>query len=317
MLCSTIIPTVNRSTLAQTVNSVVEQGLSPEEHEILIFNNSGKPLPNESWLLAPHIKIVNSYSNTIDATNRGLLMASGKYVKILHDDDYLLPGALKALIAKAEETGCCWVYGSYQRIDNDGALMSTDRPTCKGNVFPLMLAGEGIHLAPSLMNRQAFLDVGGMHPEIIRYDQDMNIAFALISDFAYTDQIVACVRIGRQGSTVDWSKITADSRRIRERWLDHDNIMPKILDGMKGNVYLRGRICRNYLFSAVLNLKAGHLSTAAKRLIPLLSLTSFYFVHPSFWQGLTYRNYWHAVEKRKEEEHFATLQSANPNNSRR
>lgn len=306
MICTTIIPTVNRHTLALAVNSAVKQDLSPEEHEVLIFNNSGEPLPDESWLSAPHIKIVNSYSNVIDATNRGLFMASGKYIKILHDDDYMLPGALKALIGIAEKTGCYWVYGAYHRIDNNGDFISTDRPTEKGNLLPLMVAGEGFHLAPSLLNRQAFLEIGGLDLDIIRYDQDMNIAFALKSDFAYTDEVVACVRIGRQGSTVDWSKITADSRKIREKWLNNDKLIPRIREGLKGNVFLRGRVCRNYLFSAVLNLKDGRISMAVNRLIPLISLTGFYIFHPAFWKGMTYRNYWHAVEKKREEDHYAT-----------
>lgn len=307
MYCSTIIPTVNRSTLAQAVISAVEQGLDADEHEVLVFNNSGKPLPDEDWLSAPHIKIINSYSNAIAATNQGLQMASGKYIKILHDDDYLLPGALKALIDVAEETGCSWVYGAYHRIDNNGALISTDRPTQRGNLFPLMLAGEGIHLAPSLLNRQTFLQIGGLHPEIIRYDQDLNLAFALLSDFAFTEQLVACVRIGRVGSTVDWSKITADSRRIREKWLDDDRTMRRVLDGLHGNIHLRGRICRNYILSALLNLQGRRFATAMKRLRHVRSLVGVYPLYPLFWQGLLYRNYWHAVEKRKEENHFMCL----------
>lgn len=308
MLCSTIIPTVNRSTLVQTVNSVVQQGYNPEEHEVLIFNNSGEPLPDDSWLSAPHIRIVNSYSNAIDATNRGLFISRGKYVKILHDDDYLLPGALKKLIERAEETGCCWVHGAYQRIDNDGRLISEDRPKLEGDVFALMMAGEGIHFAPSLLNRQAFLEIGGLHPEIIRYDQDMNIAFSLIGDFAYVDEVIACVRVGRPGSTVDWSRITTDSRKIRERWLNDDRVFPRILDSIHADVFLRGRICRNYLFSALLNLKAAKFSIASKRLIPLLSLTSYYPIYPGFWRGLGYRNYWHAVERHKDNDRFKAME---------
>ncbi|MFN8006975.1 MAG: hypothetical protein U0V70_08135 [Terriglobia bacterium] len=53
--------------------------------------------------------------------------ASGKYLKILHDDDYLLPGALQTLVNLAEKSKVSWVYGAVNRVDNDGGLISTDR----------------------------------------------------------------------------------------------------------------------------------------------------------------------------------------------
>lgn len=39
MLCSTIIPTVNRSTLERSVRSALDQDLGPVLDEIFVFNN--------------------------------------------------------------------------------------------------------------------------------------------------------------------------------------------------------------------------------------------------------------------------------------
>ena len=98
MLCSTIIPTVNRHTLERSVKSALEQDLKPELHEILVFNNSDGPLPETDWLSSPRVKVIDSHSSLIPVSNLGARMATGKYINFLHDDDYLLPGALNALV---------------------------------------------------------------------------------------------------------------------------------------------------------------------------------------------------------------------------
>jgi glycosyltransferase involved in cell wall biosynthesis len=128
MLCSTIIPTINRPSLERAVRSALDQELGLEQHEILVFNNSSGPLPEVAWLKAPQNTIVNTHSNLHDASNKGAAMASGKYINFLHNDDYLLPGALKALADAAESTGCCWVCGAYKLVDDKGNLISVDRP---------------------------------------------------------------------------------------------------------------------------------------------------------------------------------------------
>ena len=109
MLCSTIIPTVNRPSLKRAVKSAVEQDLEPKNHEILVFNNSDKLLQDKDWLDSPKVNVINTHSNATDALNKGAQLASGKYIHMLDDDDYLLPGALKTLLDKAMSTDCYWI----------------------------------------------------------------------------------------------------------------------------------------------------------------------------------------------------------------
>jgi len=45
MFCSTIIPTIGRATLARAVQSVLEQDFTAADYEVIIVNDSGKPLP--------------------------------------------------------------------------------------------------------------------------------------------------------------------------------------------------------------------------------------------------------------------------------
>lgn len=306
MLCSTIIPTINRPSLEQAVKSAVDQELSSDLHEILIYNNSPQPLPDTDWLKSSKVTVVNSHSNMIDALNKGAVLASGTYINFLDDDDYLLPGALKALLDKATTTACDWVVGAYNLVDDDGDLISVVRPQVKGNILALLVGAENLHFAASVIRKDAYLRVGGMDPQILVWsDLDLECQIALKGDFESINKVVATVRLsGGSGSYFDYSGLTQDYRRIRDKVFSSHDALARIKDSVKGDVFLRGRACRAYLFSSVLNLFAGQIVEASKRAISFLSLASYYTTLPDLWRGLFFRGHWHTVEKSKQEEYF-------------
>jgi glycosyltransferase involved in cell wall biosynthesis len=292
MLCSTIIPTVNRHTLERSVKSALAQDLKPELHEILVFNNSNGPLPETDWLCSPQVRIIDSHSDLIDASNRGARMASGKYINFLHDDDYLLPGALQALINAAEASGSYWVCGAYNLVDDDDNFLSVLRPQIRGNIFALLVAGECLPFAASVMSRDAFLQAGGFDPQIRICDIDLECQIALLGNFETIDQLVAGVRLsGGQGTSHNWmSRSKQDYRRLREKALNGRGALKRMQNSVQqGNVFLRGRACRAYLISAALNVLGGHFIVAGRRLVSFFRLAGFYFVQLEFWQGLFFR----------------------------
>lgn len=308
MLCSTIIPTVIRPSLKRAVMSALEQGLDPEQHEIILVNDSGNPLPKANWLKSESVKIENTYHcERSVARNVGAAIASGKYLHFLDDDDYLLPGGLRALLDVAETSECDWIYGAHNRVDNEGNFMSLNRPPIRGNIFGLLLAGESIHLCPSLIKRDAFLRIGGFDPLLTTIeDRDLQSRIALTSDFERTDYVIGNVRIGPGGeSTTDWSNAKQDNRTVREKLLNAPEALLRLLDSVQGNVHLRGRCCRAYLLSGFLNLKSGQIFIALSRFFSVFGLAGFYPLLPEFWRGLFYITYWHSVEKQREIEHFS------------
>jgi glycosyltransferase involved in cell wall biosynthesis len=306
-LCSTIIPTVDRNTLERSVMSALEQELGSALHEILVFNNSKGQLKKAEWMESPQVRIINTHSNLIHASNLGAEMAAGKYINFLHDDDYLLPGALNALVEKAEASGKYWINGCYNLVDDEGNLISTVRPEIKGNIFALLVAGEVLALGASLINKNAFLQVGGFDKEIAgTSDLDVECKLALLSDFESIDQTVATIRLaGGTGATHDWtSRTKQDHRRLREKALSSEGALVRMKDSVRGSVILRGRACRAYLFSAVLNLLDGHVGLSISRLLSFIGLASYYFMQKNFWRGLAFRSHWHNVQKRQQEEFF-------------
>ena len=268
MLCSTIIPTVDRHTLGRSVESALEQGLGPDLHEILVFNNSNGLLTEADWMKSPQVRIVDTHSDLIHASNLGGEMATGRYINFLHDDDSLLPGALKALVDRAEASGYYWTSGGYNLVDDEYSLISAVRPVVKGNVFALLVGGECFPLAASLVNREAFLRVGGFDVEIRGIsDIVLESQLALVSDFESIDQVVATVRLaGGKGTTHNWtSRTKQDHRSMREKALGADGALGRMRDSVEGDVVLRGRACRAYLHSAALNILRGQVGVAAGR----------------------------------------------------
>lgn len=309
IICSTIIPTVDRHTLERSVMSALNQDLDPDLHEILVFNNGKGFLTRSDWMNSPQVRIIDTHSNLIHASNLGAEMATGKYINFLHDDDYLHSGALKSLVNAAEESGCDWVSGAYHLVDDEGNYVSTEQPQINGNVFAFLLSGECLHFANSLINREVFLKVGMLDPQIrAASDLDVECQMALVSDFKCIDQVVATVRIaGGKGSTIDTSGVSRDHRRLREKALDSPKALTRLLDSIKSDIFLRGRISRAYLFSSVWNILRGHLIVAGNRLVSFLHLAGFYPLLPNFWRGFFFRSHWYAIGKPMQKQHFKTL----------
>jgi len=309
MLCSTIIPTINRPSLERAVKTAVAQDLGPDDHEIIVVNDSGQPLPDVDWLRSPGIKVINT--NRCErsvACNAGAAVATGRYLKILQDDDYLLPGALRSLIAVAESTGCSWVYGAFNRVNDDDELMSVQRPEVRGNLFAHSVAGDSFHLSISLIRRDVFFQLGCFDP-LINTSEDIDLQWRVTKTgtIHFTETVVAGIRVGASGNTsTKWMKKTQDCRTVRERALDAPGALRRILDSAAGDVTLRGRCCRAYLISAVLNVRAGHACVAVRRALAVPLLAGTAVARRAFWQGLRMRSHWHDNEKHREEQHYAS-----------
>lgn len=68
----------------------------------------------------PKIKSISEPDHGLyDAMNKGARLARGRYLLFLHSDDWLLPGALDALVAAAQQGGAAMLSGGahYLRLD--------------------------------------------------------------------------------------------------------------------------------------------------------------------------------------------------------
>ena len=153
----------------------------------------------------------------------------------------------------------------------------------------MLVAGESIPLQVSLIEAEAFFRAGAFDPTITGVeDRDLGRRLALIGDIAFTDDLVAQIRTGEQGSTTDWNRIAEDDRWGREKALSHLNAF-ECLRASTNSSYLHGRVSRAYFASAVWNMKNKNLYTAISRLFTGCYFTGVHTFRKEFWRGLRYR----------------------------
>ncbi|PWB70380.1 MAG: hypothetical protein C3F07_17230 [Anaerolineales bacterium] len=298
MFSSTIIPTIGRATLARAVLSVLEQDFDADDFEVIVVNDSGKPLLKEDWQSSPRVRVIETQRRERSvARNTGAAIAKGKYLHFLDDDDILLPCALKTFWELDQQADAIWLYGSYQTVDNDGRIIEVIQPHVTGYLFSLLVAGESLPFQVSLLNADHFFAVGGFDssPSILGVeDRDVGRRLSPRGSVVFAPTIVAQIRIGEQGSTTNWGAIAERDRWGREKALKlqdsffhiHKSLDLCLQHGRTFRAYLAGRVLRSYIASMDWNLQHKNWMVAAGRGLAGLSLTGLNIFVADFWRGL-------------------------------
>ncbi|MEW5976924.1 MAG: glycosyltransferase family 2 protein [Acidobacteriota bacterium] len=288
VFCSTIVPTIGRSSLPKAIQSVLNQSFDAADFEVIVVNDSGRPLPESDWRGSPQVRLIDTNRRERSvARNAGAAMAKGKYLHFLDDDDILLPGALEAFWRlDGEGDGAAWLYGNYQTVGNSGNLIEEVAPGITGNVFALLVAGESIPLQASFLNAEEFFTAGAFDPCITGVeDRDLGRRIALRGKVAYTSARVAQIRIGQEGSSTQWSILAEDDRRAREKALSAERAFERLRQSA-ASCYWRGRVSRAYLGSTVWNGRHGNILTAASRAAAGLVFGGWEVFSRDFFRGL-------------------------------
>ncbi|NJC94769.1 MAG: glycosyltransferase family 2 protein, partial [Anaerolineae bacterium] len=284
MFSSTIIPTIGRATLARAVLSVLEQDFDADDFEVIVVNDSGQPLPEEDWQRSPRVRVIETQRRERSvARNTGAAIAKGKYLHFLDDDDILLPGALRVFWELSHKNpNADWLYGSWRTVDNDGNQVDEFHPGLTGNIFALLVSGEGLPLQASLLKTSSFFMAGGYDPTPILTgveDRDVGRRLAFMGTLAFAPIVVAQVRIGEVGSSTNWNKIAEGDRWGREKALQTPNSYRRMRDSATSR-YWRGRVSRAFFASMVWNLKQRNLFLALSRLTDGLTMTGLNLFFP-------------------------------------
>ena len=301
MFCTTIIPTVGRTSLDRAIKSILDQEFPQAEHEIVVVNDSGAPLPFADWHEVECVKIINTQRRERSvARNVGAAVSRGAYLHFLDDDDWLLPGALEVLWNLAEKhKNCAWLYGGTNLFDRAEKPLHHLIHRLQPNCFTQVMAGEWIPLQASIIHQGAFHRVGGFNPLLTRFeDIDLARRIALIFDFHGTSKLIAGVGMGVENSTTDYKRSQLVSREARELILSHPEALRRMRSSAE-NSFWRGRIVRVYLTSSIWNITRMKFLTAVSRI--LYGLLAFLIFTPFQFS----RYFWQAVSKPYESETFA------------
>lgn len=257
MFCSTIIATIGRDILARAANSVLDQSFREADFEVIVVNDSGKPLPIEPWQKSDKVTIVQTQRRErCVAWNTGAAVAKGRYLNILDDDDWLYPNALKIFWELARQyPDSDWIYGGAQFVDREDKPIIKFRPNFNGNIFVQAMAGEWIPTQISLIKTEAFFAVDGFPPTRVNpEDKYLLRRIALVSPINGTSELVACVRRGAEGSHTHMERVVAESRFLREIVLDQEDVILRLHDSAK-EPFWKGKFTRVYLTSGIWNIQ--------------------------------------------------------------
>lgn len=289
MFCSTIIPTIGRTSLSRAVCSVLDQEFTHDDFEVIVVNDSGRSLPFMDWQNSSRVRIIdtNQHERSV-ARNTGAAIARGVYLHFLDDDDWMAPNALQTLWELSQKSNAAWLYGSTQLVNREEESIIQLHHLFSGNCFTQVMAGEWIPLQASLIQSNAFCESGGFNPHISGpEDIDLLRRIALKSDISGIPTVVAYVVRGKEGTTTDYDSHPEKSRWAREQILDESDVFSRMLASANSN-YWRGRMLRIYFTSIIWNLRQKRLAMAVSRLafgLAVILLSHFRVFSVHFWNA--------------------------------
>lgn len=215
MKVSIITSCYNREkTIGQAIESVLAQDYPDIEY--IVVDGASKD---------GSLEVINRYRNRIDrivsepdkgmyeAINKGIRMATGDIVGLLHSDDFLYATDTISRIAKRfEETGADFVYGNGLFVD----AADTDKVVRNwiGGTYSKWKVRHGwLPLHPTCYIRKECMDRLGTYDESYRIAADSDLLFRYLYEadlkVEYLDEYIVRMRMGG---------LSTDSKRRRMMW---------------------------------------------------------------------------------------------------
>lgn len=207
---SVVITAYNfRPFLRAAVLSLLAQN-TQRAFEVIVIDDAS---PDRSFevladLLDPRLRVIVSAHNAgaAGAINRGMAMATGRYIARFDGDDVWLPDALESLAdALDRHPNATVAYGDIRTIDSEGALGShgIERPAgpLERDEFDLLLARH-YTCAPAMLSRRDAWNAVLPWPERFRSglgDWYFNLKLARLGSFVHVARVLAHYRVHPQG----------------------------------------------------------------------------------------------------------------------
>lgn len=171
----TVLMTVyNRENVCNTIDSILNQ--SYNNFEFLIIDNASTDRTREVILSYkdPRIRLVVNDKNMGQtySLNRGLELASGKYIARIDSDDIALPHRLEKQVQFLEDNSDYGLVGSWVTyIDDDNKLTITMKMPVTNEGFMVMQKISCAMYHPAAMYRTSIIRLNN-----IKYDYDIHMA---------------------------------------------------------------------------------------------------------------------------------------------
>jgi len=292
MFCTTVIATIGRAALSRAVESVLVQDLQDDDFEVIVANDSGRPLEFAEWQNSERVTVFNTKQRERCAIrNMAATVAGGRYLHFMDDDDWMLPGALRALHAAAESHQAKWIYGISRLVDGAGQLLTEHHIDVAGNTFTQVAAGEWLPLQSSVVDTELFFEVGGFDWRLIgAEDKDLCRKCSLRVDFLPIYEPIACITRDRATTTTPYQYATMRSVWSRDLLFDEPGAFGRLKESAL-DPYWRGRMVRAYATCIIWNIRQRSFLRAGIRAgetLAALLVSGLSVLKSDFWRALLF-----------------------------
>ena len=249
-LLSICVPTRNRPEgLRRALESAMRHTSAPHDVELIVSDNSttpdpgtwargalaGRPGPSRYVRNEPALGMVENFNNCV-------ALSSGQYVFILHDDDYLLPGAVDEMLAsiRRHSRRPVLLFG-VQVVDGDGQVLRRQVPRHDQYFAPvaalrkLMTDSSFVRFPGMVVQRAAFDEVGVFDPSL-RGACDVEMWGRLFARYGVQ-------RVSRATSAYTVHEAAATASMFNEQTIE---ILGRIFERLRGAAPLHGRPVRGW-----------------------------------------------------------------------
>jgi len=276
--CSIIIPAYNaRATVGKAIESALSQEVGGVE--VIVVDDGSTDGTHRVIPTKDNVRLFRQGNRGVSAArNRGLEEASCEFVLFLDADDWLLPGALAALL-QALKSGprVMAAYGEAVRADaagqvfGRGGALFTHRYS--GDVLRNLVKQNFVVTPGALCTRtQAVREAGGFN-ESLRVAEDWALwcVLATLGHFVYVSNMPVVAYRERKGSAVSTTALDyAETEKALDVLFAHPAVCAALGKDVPALRQKRAASARSFI--ATQQLKAGNLAEARRELMLSLKL---------------------------------------------
>lgn len=252
-LLSVVIPTYKRPEfLPRAIDSALQAAPGGSVEVVIVPNGADESWKNVAEKYSHDSRVLwhpigKPHANI--ARNHGLLLAKGKYIRFLDDDDYLLPGAIGQLV-KMDKESIDICSGEVINVDLDGTCLdtlssaeSTDFVCAAASISGFTLPVGNVYLRSSIKNSR--------WDESVNRSQDyawmIDLALAQEWRWLHVDNQVGAWVQHPQGRTSSTEPLRDRQEHIIRRLIDLNHALSR---GSRSTADRRKAIARSLLYYA-------------------------------------------------------------------
>jgi glycosyltransferase involved in cell wall biosynthesis len=150
--------------------------------------------------------------------NRGIALAGGELVHLLHGDDEVLPGFYSAMEAPFRDPSCAAVVCRTRYIDADGRPLRVTRSERRGDgwwddALGTLAVSNRIRPSSIVVRRSVYEQLGGFRVDLAHAaDWEMWTRIAAHGRIWYVDRVLGCYRVHASSDTAQLVRVGANIR---------------------------------------------------------------------------------------------------------